>query len=163
MMFQVKLAMAAISLAAFGGMPGARGQTVSSGATAQAVALSAPVSRIQVGGRLDITAAITANQQIPNGALVTYNGSASVYDGSYSNSHQISGSATVSNGKVSVVLSIPYIWLVSSLTDKMTVSLFFSSRVSTAGPNYNFTSNFGSSMTVPKDGAVTKLNLTGTL
>ncbi|HMN73194.1 MAG TPA: hypothetical protein PKA55_15120 [Rhodoblastus sp.] len=126
----------------------------------QPVAATAKIVR---NGWVTVSAVLSAGAQLPNGATVNYNVSASVYDSSYTNSHTVSGAVTVAARKATITVRMPYSWIMASATDTMTVSLTVSASVPTSGPTYTFNSNFISTATVPANGATTALTYSGSL
>jgi len=123
----------------------------------------AATTKIVRNGFVTVNAVLSASAQLPNGATVTYNLSASVYDSSYSNSHTVSGTVAVAARKATITVRMPYSWIMASASDTMTVSLYVSASAPASGATYTFNANFTSTATVPANGATTALTYSGSL
>jgi hypothetical protein len=121
------------------------------------------VSRTQLTGMLKVTIVVQTDKTIPDGTLMVFSTTATVQDQSYSNSHTVAGSAKLKGGKAQLTLGIPYIWVVASKTDKLSVGSFVSASVTGAVENTSYSTSFNSSIALPPNGATTAVTLSGSL
>lgn len=150
-------AAAAAPAAAEGSSPG--------GATPTVVIGEAAAKTITRSGVLTIKAVLTTNSSLPTGTTVSVSGYASAYDGSFSNSHSVSGQTKVAGGKATIVLRMPYTFLVATTATKVSVNLYASaSPAPTAtGPRLSYSSSFSSTIALPANNAATTVSFTGAL
>jgi hypothetical protein len=131
------------------------------------VELQLAPSSVSARGILQIAATISASPDLPDGATVSYSANANAFDGSFSNYHSVTGSATVAGRKVAIAITIPYLWKLVAAGENMTVSLFVSSNVSppagAAGPRHYLTASFSKTFATPGAGVTTPIAFSGAL
>jgi len=137
-----------------------------SGATSadavQVVHPAATTPKKAVTGTVTIVVSLTVNADIPAGTPVSFSGSASVYDTNYTNSHGIGATGKVAAGKVSITLKIPYEFLVSSTSDKMSVQVSAGTYAGSS-PSYSFGTDLTRSVALPANGAATTVRFSGSI
>jgi hypothetical protein len=143
------------------------GQALADAATATpagipVVGVSA-VSRTQLTGVLKVTIIVQTDKTIPDGTLMVFSASATVQDQSYTNSHTVAGSAKLAGGKAQLTLNIPYICVVASKSDMLSVSSNVSANVTGAVENSSYNTSLNSSIALPPNGATTAITLRGSL
>jgi hypothetical protein len=130
--------------------------------TVQVVHPAATTPKKTVTGTLTIIAHLTVNADIPAGTPISFSGAASVYDTNYTNSHNVGATGKVADGKVTIILTFPYEFLVSTTADKMSVQLD-ASTYEGSSPSYSFSTDFSSSVSLPANGAATTVRFTGSI
>ena len=141
---------AAVALALALGAPSlaAGGAAAEPGGPVAASPAAAPVQR---SGILKVWTRLQSGSGIPNGTTVSISVSVTVIDPSYSNTAQYSGSATLWGGKTNLMVTMPYLWTLSSGT-----SVSITVNASTNAGAYSFLSK---TITVPANGATTLVTL----
>ena len=119
-------------------------------------------SRTQITGVLKLTVVVQTDKTIPDGTLLGFTAAANVVDQSFTNSHSVGGSAKISRGKAQVTLNIPYILIVASKTDTLSVSCGVSASVIGA-ETISYSTSFSSNIALPPNGATTAVTLRGDL
>lgn len=127
------------------------------------VVSDAATTTISRTGVLTLNGTYTANSKLPAGTFVNVSGSAGCYDSVFSNSHSVSGTATVAGGKVVVSLRMPYTFLISSTATTISVSLLLSTSVATAGPLLSYSAYSILTIKMPANGANTTVSFSGGL
>jgi hypothetical protein len=132
------------------GAPGlaVSGAAAEPGGPAAASPAAAPVLR---SGILKVWTKLQSGSGIPNGTTVSISVFVTVIDASYSNTAQYFGSATIWGGKTNLMVTMPYLWTLTSAGDS--VSITVSASTSSA---YSFLSK---TITVPANGATTLVTL----
>jgi hypothetical protein len=119
-------------------------------------------SRTQLTGVLKLTVVVQTDKTIPDGTLLEFNAGANVVDQSFTNSHSVGGSAKISGGKAKVTLNIPYILVVASKTDTLSVSCGVSASV-IGNETVSYSTSFSTNIALPPNGATTAVTLSGDL
>ena len=136
------LALGAPSLAA-------GGAAADPGGPAAASPAAAPLLR---SGVLKVWTKLQSGSGIPNETTVSISVFVTVIDASYSNTVQYFGSATIFGGKTNLMVTMPYLWTLSSGNS---VSITVSANTSTNSA-YSFLSK---TIAVPANGATTLVTL----
>jgi hypothetical protein len=136
---------------------------LASPALAQPAAPPAASSAIQVDGTLKVSGKFTVNAGIPDGTTVTISVSTSLSDASFGDEGGASPTATVSKGKVSFAVALPYTWLVASTKDSVSIELNVSAQSSSKGVSYSFSTYLSQTIALPKTGATTAVAFSGSL
>ena len=127
-----------------------------------AVTRTPATSRTQLSGVLKVTVVVQTDKTIPDGTLLEFSAAANVVDKSFTNSHSVGGSAKISGGRAQLTLNIPYILVVASKTDMLSVSCGVSASVIGAEET-SYSTSFSSSIALPPNGATTNMTLSGDL
>lgn len=142
---------------------GAAPAPASSAPVDQSAKVSSAASGITVTGKLRIHVRLKASASLPNGTAVTTILSVKANDATFSNTAVASTApnVTVSSGVADATIEVPYIFQVASLSDTIDVGLSMLASVTSGSTFYNGSRTFTQSIPLPKDGAVTTINLTG--
>ena len=125
---------------------------------------AAATAKIQVSGTFKLNGNFTVTKALAAGTIVSASVYMSTSDGTYSDSSSIQAQGKVRAGRVRFTVTVPYTWLVAATTDKVTVTVNLSgSTPASSGNSLYYTSYLTRTVALPKNGATTAFNFTGSL
>jgi hypothetical protein len=119
----------------------------------------------QLSGTFKVSIALDVSKGLPDGTQVSAAASAQLQgDRVYINDEAgLDATTTVSGGKVSITLDIPYTWNVTSTADTVIVQLSVSASAQRSNVQLQYSSSFTQTIALPKNGAMTPVKFTGSL
>jgi len=132
-------------------------------AAADPAPVAAATPRIQVNGTFKVNGGFTVTKALAAGTAVTASIFMQTSDTTYSDNSGIQAQAKVSGGKVRFSVTLPYAWLVATTVDKVTVTVNLYGSAFTAANSFSYTTYLTKTVALPKNGATTTVNFTGSL
>jgi len=137
--------------------------TLAAAAADPAPVAAAKTPRIQVNGTFKVNGGFTVTKALTAGTAVTASIFMQTSDTTYSDNSGIQAQAKVSGGKVRFSVTLPYAWLVATTVDKVTVTVNLYGSAFTAANSFSYTTYLTKTVALPKNGATTTVNFTGSL
>lgn len=155
----------AVALMALAGIiiaPAAAQQTA--GAAKPAASAAANNGIIRVAGKLIIHMQLQVGSSLPDGTNISVIIEAVANDDTADNTAEtVSTSVTVSGGAASLTSEVPYTFNIASRQDTIDVTLDASGNATSGGVSYTNGRQLLQSIPIPKNGATTTVNLSGSI
>jgi hypothetical protein len=133
------------------------------GPTTYRVARIPPTARIEVTGTFVLEVTLRVNADLPDGSSLTFSGTAAPSDDSYLEEVDVYNiAAKVANHQASATVTLPYAWLVSSIKDKVAISVYVTGLHEGAA-SVSGSSQLSATIDLPKNGASTTVKLAGAI
>ena len=129
------------------------------GAITPAATAPTPSAPVQLGGTFVLKGTVAIGSNIVSDTTLTAFAQISAQDTTYSNYSSIPGKLSRSGSQGTITLRIPYLWTMISANEQVTISLAVFANTSTI--NYTFSKTV--TMTMPKNGSTTTIDISGAL